>query len=75
MEPADGLVPIMYSEECKQQRRVPSHQGPLADPSTLPDSDAMSYFRAIVTENEKSARVLELTEHIIRLNPAHYTVW
>jgi hypothetical protein len=76
MEPADGLVPIMYSEECKQQqRRVPSYRGPLADPSTLPDSDAMSCFRAIVTENEKSARVLELTEHIIRLNPAHYTVW
>ena len=35
----------------------------------------MSYFRAIVTEDEKSLRVLELTQHIIRLNPAHYTVW
>jgi hypothetical protein len=43
--------------------------------SILVDSDAMSYFRAVVTEDEKSPRTLELTEHIIRLNPAHYTVW
>lgn len=39
------------------------------------DSDAMSYFRAIATSGEKSERVVDLTEHIIRMNPAHYTVW
>lgn len=38
-------------------------------------SEAMSYLRAVMAVNEMSARVLELTEHIIRLNPAHYTVW
>ncbi|KAL9582890.1 MAG: hypothetical protein Q9212_003035 [Teloschistes hypoglaucus] len=38
-------------------------------------SEAMSYLRSIMTANEKSERALELTEHIIRMNPAHYTVW
>jgi protein farnesyltransferase/geranylgeranyltransferase type-1 subunit alpha len=35
----------------------------------------MNYFRAIVSKGEQSERVLGLTEHIIRRNPAHYTVW
>lgn len=38
-------------------------------------SEAMSYLRSIMAANEKSERALELTEHIIRMNPAHYTVW
>ncbi|KAI5292148.1 CAAX geranylgeranyltransferase alpha subunit [Ascosphaera atra] len=38
-------------------------------------SEAMSYLRAIMAKNEMSDRALELTEHIIKLNPAHYTVW
>jgi len=37
--------------------------------------DATSYFRGIVKIGEKSQRVLELTETIIRLNPAHYSAW
>ncbi|KAH7099744.1 protein prenylyltransferase [Auriculariales sp. MPI-PUGE-AT-0066] len=37
--------------------------------------DATDYFRGVVAVGEHSARVLELTERIIRLNPAHYTVW
>ena len=43
--------------------------------STRLDKDATDYFRGIVKTGEKSARVLELTEHIIRMNPAHYSVW
>jgi len=39
------------------------------------DRDAMDYFRAISASGEKSERVLELTETIVRQNPAHYTVW
>lgn len=42
---------------------------------TTPDRDAMDYFRAISATGEKSERALELTETIIRMNPAHYTVW
>ena len=39
------------------------------------DRDAMDYFRAIAAVEERSERALELTETIIRKNPAHYTVW
>lgn len=39
------------------------------------DKDASNYFRGIVKTGEKSPRVLELTERMIRLNPAHYTAW
>lgn len=38
-------------------------------------SQAMSYLRAVMASNEKSQRVMSLTEHIIKMNPAHYTVW
>ena len=38
-------------------------------------SEAMSYLRAVMASNEKSNRALELTEEIIGMNPAHYTVW
>ncbi|KZM23060.1 Galactose-6-sulfurylase [Ascochyta rabiei] len=38
-------------------------------------SEAMGYLRAVMASNEFSDRVLGLTEHIINMNPAHYTVW
>ncbi|KAF2133958.1 protein prenylyltransferase [Dothidotthia symphoricarpi CBS 119687] len=38
-------------------------------------SEAMGYLRAVMAKNEFSDRVLGLTEHIIGMNPAHYTVW
>ncbi|CAG8515723.1 4910_t:CDS:2 [Paraglomus brasilianum] len=38
-------------------------------------STAMAYFRALVRNNEKSKRALDLTSDIIKHNPAHYTVW
>jgi protein farnesyltransferase/geranylgeranyltransferase type-1 subunit alpha len=38
-------------------------------------SEAMGYLRAVMAKNEYSDRVLGLTEHIISMNPAHYTVW
>lgn len=37
--------------------------------------EAMSYLRAVMAANEHSERVLDLTEDVIDLNPAHYTVW
>lgn len=49
---------------------------PLAAISYTEDySEAMSYLRAVMASNEKSQRVLELTVDIIKMNPAHYTVW
>ncbi|KAK2629990.1 hypothetical protein QTJ16_000810 [Diplocarpon rosae] len=38
-------------------------------------AEAMGYLRAVMAAKEHSPRVLELTEHIISLNAAHYTVW
>jgi protein farnesyltransferase/geranylgeranyltransferase type-1 subunit alpha len=38
-------------------------------------SQATSYLRAVMASNEMSERVLKLTEHVIGMNPAHYTVW
>jgi len=38
-------------------------------------SEAMSYLRAVMAKNEMSERVLGLTDDIIHMNPAHYTVW
>lgn len=35
----------------------------------------MDYFRALAAKQERSERGLELTETIIRMNPAHYTIW
>ncbi|KAJ7104504.1 hypothetical protein B0H15DRAFT_28517 [Mycena belliarum] len=37
--------------------------------------DATDYLRGIVKAGEQSQRVLALTEHVIRLNPAHYSAW
>lgn len=39
------------------------------------DKDMTDYFRGIVKIDETSDRVLDLTEDIIRLNPAHYSAW
>jgi protein farnesyltransferase/geranylgeranyltransferase type-1 subunit alpha len=38
-------------------------------------SEAMAYLRAVMAVNEFSHRALDLTEDIIGMNPAHYTVW
>lgn len=37
--------------------------------------EAMSYLRAVMAANEYSERALQLTDHCITLNSAHYTVW
>jgi protein farnesyltransferase/geranylgeranyltransferase type-1 subunit alpha len=37
--------------------------------------EATSYLRAVMAANEMSDRALQLTEDVISMNPAHYTVW
>ncbi|KAI1117169.1 prenyltransferase alpha subunit [Nemania sp. NC0429] len=38
-------------------------------------AEAMSYLRAVMAIDEHTPRCLRLTENIIDVNPAHYTVW
>ena len=35
----------------------------------------MDLLRALMLAQERSPRVLALTEHLIKLNPSNYTVW
>lgn len=49
---------------------------PLATIAYSPEYlEAMSYLRAVMAANEMSERAFKLTEDIIFMNPAHYTVW
>ncbi|PAV15160.1 prenylyltransferase [Pyrrhoderma noxium] len=61
---ANPIAPIFYNEACKYSAF-----------SCLIYKDATNYFRGVIQAQEMSERVLELTEAIIRMNPAHYSVW
>ncbi|KAL8747898.1 MAG: hypothetical protein Q9190_000284 [Brigantiaea leucoxantha] len=67
------------SEEWADIAPIPQNDGgpnPLAEIAYTDEySEAMSYFRAITASDEKSERALALTEDVIGMNPAHYTVW
>jgi protein farnesyltransferase/geranylgeranyltransferase type-1 subunit alpha len=63
----EDVIPIPQDDGCAN---------PLAAIAYTDEySEAMSYLRAVMAEDEKSERVLGLTEEIIGMNPAHYTVW
>ncbi|OLN86887.1 Protein farnesyltransferase/geranylgeranyltransferase type-1 subunit alpha [Colletotrichum chlorophyti] len=62
----DDVVPIPAEEP----------EGALATIAYPEDyAEVMSYLRAVMVAEEYSPRCLRLTEHVISLNPAHYTVW
>lgn len=62
----DDVVPIVMEDP----------ENALAAIAYSPDyAEAMSYLRAVMSAKEYSPRSLKLTEYIINLNPAHYTVW
>ncbi|KAG6336999.1 hypothetical protein ID866_2100 [Astraeus odoratus] len=72
--------PLLFAERPEWQDVVPLEQyegvRPLAPIFYTPEyKDATDYFRGIVKSGEKSPRVLDLTENIIRQNPAHYSAW
>ncbi|EKM57639.1 uncharacterized protein PHACADRAFT_251373 [Phanerochaete carnosa HHB-10118-sp] len=73
--------PPLYCErpEWADVTPIPQYEGvssPIAPIFYTPDyKDATDYFRGIVKTGETSERVLELTEDIIRMNPAHYSAW
>ncbi|KAI0810599.1 prenyltransferase alpha subunit [Xylaria sp. FL0064] len=62
----DDVVPIPQDEP----------EGALAAIAYADDyAEAMAYLRAVMVVKEHTPRCLRLTEHIIDMNPAHYTVW
>ena len=67
------------SEEWQDIVPIPQDEGgpnPLAAIAYTDEyAEAMSYLRAVMAVDELSERVLALTEHVISMNPAHYTVW
>ncbi|KAF7552019.1 hypothetical protein G7046_g7553 [Stylonectria norvegica] len=62
----DDVMPISQDEP----------EGALAQ-IAYPDeyAEAISYLRAVMAAEECSPRCLRLTENVIYMNPAHYTVW
>ncbi|KAK1599427.1 prenyltransferase alpha subunit [Colletotrichum navitas] len=62
----DDVVPIPADEP----------EGALATIAYPEDyAEVMSYLRAVMVAEEYTPRCLRLTEHVISMNPAHYTVW
>ena len=69
---------LSRSEEWKDVQPIDIDEG--SDPVvfikfTEEFKDLMSLFRAVAASGERSPRVLSLTEEIINISPAHYTVW
>lgn len=62
----DDVVPIRLEEPEKALAAITY---------TADYAEAMSYLRAVMQAKEYSPRCLRLTEYIIQMNPAHYTVW
>jgi len=76
--PSDAYIPYAAREEYSDVVPIPQQdaENPLVMIMYSEEySDASSYFRALSSASERSPRVLSVTEHIIRLNPAHYSVW
>ncbi|KJZ74987.1 hypothetical protein HIM_05473 [Hirsutella minnesotensis 3608] len=62
----DDVIPIPQNEPEDALAKI-----------AYPDdyAEAVSYLRAVMAAEECSPRCLRLTEHVISMNPAHYTVW
>mmetsp|Transcript_5126 Transcript_5126/g.7843 ORF Transcript_5126/g.7843 Transcript_5126/m.7843 type:complete len:311 (-) Transcript_5126:125-1057(-) len=57
---------------------IPQNDGPnpvCAIAYAPPFRAMMDVFRAVIASNERSERVLQLTEDILEINAANYTVW
>jgi len=62
----DDIIPIPMEEPESALARI-----------AYPDfyAEAISYLRAVMVAEEYTPRCLRITEHVISMNPAHYTVW
>jgi protein farnesyltransferase/geranylgeranyltransferase type-1 subunit alpha len=69
---------LSRSEEWRDVQPIDIDEGPepvVFIKFTEDFKDLMSLFRAVAASGERSPRVLSLTEQIINISPAHYTVW
>lgn len=77
-EEPEEYIPFNKRPEWNDITPIPQDDGPnpiCRIAYTEQFSDVMSYFRAILQKDERSARALSLTDEVIRLNPANYTAW
>ncbi|KAK0635338.1 hypothetical protein B0T17DRAFT_485575 [Bombardia bombarda] len=77
----------LYGEMTGEFRQDPEWDGVEPIPQVEPEAalatisypeeyaEAISYLRAVMLQKEYSPRCLRLTDHIISMNAAHYTVW
>ncbi|EED15229.1 CaaX farnesyltransferase alpha subunit Ram2 [Talaromyces stipitatus ATCC 10500] len=66
------INPIPLDDGSQEEEGITSLAAIAYKPEYL---EATSYLRAVMAANEMSERVLQLTEDVIMMNPAHYTVW
>ncbi|KAK1453596.1 prenyltransferase alpha subunit [Colletotrichum melonis] len=74
----DKMGPYATDPEWDDVMPIPAEEpeGALATIAYPEDyAEVMSYLRAVMVSEEYSPRCLRLTEHVISMNPAHYTVW
>ncbi|GAA5953035.1 hypothetical protein JCM21900_005046 [Sporobolomyces salmonicolor] len=75
---AEPYVPWAKRKGWEDLQPIPQNDAPKClVPIAYPEHyrDAMDTFRAIVAQQERSERTLELTELIIQMNPGHYSIW
>jgi len=77
-EDEQKYIPFGDREEWKDVTPIPQDDGPkpvcvIAYSEQF--ADTMNYFRAILHRDERSERSYQLTNEVIKLNPANYTAW
>lgn len=74
----DPVVTIAYTEECKCHQInlfIAKIKTKLQNIYIIQVVELMSVFRALSFQKEYSERGLELTQCLLDINPASYTVW
>eukprot|EP01086_Lenisia_limosa_P004320 TRINITY_DN19485_c0_g1_i1.p1 TRINITY_DN19485_c0_g1~~TRINITY_DN19485_c0_g1_i1.p1 ORF type:complete len:343 (-),score=61.02 TRINITY_DN19485_c0_g1_i1:3-914(-) len=75
---SDSWVPLGEQEMFKDVVPLPQDDGdaPVVTIAyTERFNNVMGYFRALIQTDEKTERMLHLTEEVIAVNPANYSAW
>ncbi|KAI5287009.1 CAAX geranylgeranyltransferase alpha subunit [Ascosphaera aggregata] len=80
----EDITPIPHNNGSTYFSKLQNSSASVSDEKIIPlvsiaypeeYAEATGYLRAVMARNEMSERALKLTEDVISLNPAHYTVW